>query len=481
MALGLLLGRLVPGLDDALARSRSAGISLPIAIGPAGDDVPGAGQGPLRPARTRHRATARLLVASLLLNWVVGPALMFALAWLLLPDLPAVPHRPDHRRPGPLHRDGRSSGTTSPAATARPPPMLVALNAVFQIVAFAGLGWFYLRCCPAGWACRPTAPGRLGLGRSPSQRAGLPRHPAAGRLPDPHPRRAAPRAASGTRPGSCPRIGPVALYGLLFTIVMLFALQGDADHQPARWTSPASPCRCWPTSRSCGPGPSLSAARLGLGVRADHDAGVHRRRQQLRAGHRGRHRRPSASPRGQALAGVVGPLIEVPVLVGLVYVSPGAPPLRPAAPAATVRASEGPPVMTTPTERPVRLRPQRRPLPDGRRVAAPTYAGGRVQVRSAGSEPADAVNPAVVAVMAEVGLDISGRGARSCSPTDRRGRRRGDHHGLRRRLPRLPRQALRGLGRLPTPPARSRRGPRHPRRDRPAGPEAPRRPHLVRR
>jgi protein-tyrosine-phosphatase len=35
------------------------------------------------------------------------------------------------------------------------------------------------------------------------------------------------------------------------------------------------------------------------------------------------------------------------------------------------------------------------------------HAGGRVLVRSAGSEPADRVNPAVVQAMAEVGLDIS--------------------------------------------------------------------------
>jgi protein-tyrosine-phosphatase len=35
------------------------------------------------------------------------------------------------------------------------------------------------------------------------------------------------------------------------------------------------------------------------------------------------------------------------------------------------------------------------------------HARGRVQVRSAGSEPADQVNPAVVEVMAEIGLDVS--------------------------------------------------------------------------
>lgn len=37
------------------------------------------------------------------------------------------------------------------------------------------------------------------------------------------------------------------------------------------------------------------------------------------------------------------------------------------------------------------------------------YAGGRVLVRSAGSTPADEVNPSVVEVMSELGIDLSGR------------------------------------------------------------------------
>ena len=53
----------------------------------------------------------------------------------------------------------------------------------------------------------------------------------------------------GTRRRFLPRIGPFALYGLLFTIVILFALQGDAITSPARWTSSGSRCRCWSTSR----------------------------------------------------------------------------------------------------------------------------------------------------------------------------------------------------------------------------------------
>jgi protein-tyrosine-phosphatase len=46
------------------------------------------------------------------------------------------------------------------------------------------------------------------------------------------------------------------------------------------------------------------------------------------------------------------------------------------------------------------------------------HADGRVDVRSAGSAPADEVNPAVVAVMREVGLDLAGRTPRLLAPDD---------------------------------------------------------------
>ena len=47
-------------------------------------------------------------------------------------------------------------------------------------------------------------------------------------------------------------------------------------------------------------------------------------------------------------------------------------------------------------------------------------AGDRVEVLSAGSAPADQVNPAAVAAMAEDGVDITA-GSRSCSPPRRCG------------------------------------------------------------
>ncbi len=260
----------------------------------------------------------KLLVSSLLLNWVIGPALMFALAWIFLPDLPA--YRTGLIIVG-LARciamviiwNDLACGDREAAA------VLVAINSVFQVVAFAGLGWFYLSVLP-GW---------LGLSQThidastwdiARSRAHLPRHPAAGRVPLPPPRARRPGAGSWYESTFLPRIGPWALYGLLFTIVILFALQGRRHHLPARWTSPGSRCRCWSTSPSCGAAATPWAPASAWATSAPP-----------------RWRSPPPGNNfelaiavaiatfgvtsGQALAGVVGPLIEVPVLVGLVYVS----------------------------------------------------------------------------------------------------------------------------------------------------------------
>lgn len=258
MAAGLGLGRLVPGLGGALAEVTVTGVSLPIALGLLVMMYPVLAK--VRYDRlgtvTRDR---RLLVPSLLLNWVVGPALMFALAWLFLPDLPA--YRTGLIIVG-LARciamviiwNDLACGDREAAA------VLVALNSVFQVIAFAALGWFYLSVLP-GWLGLP----RTGLDASTWQIArsvliflGIPL--AAGYLT----RRIGERTKGRTWYESrlIPRIGPFALYGLLFTIVLLFALQGDAITS-SPWTSPASRCRCWSTSPSCGrarcPWPAPSA------------------------------------------------------------------------------------------------------------------------------------------------------------------------------------------------------------------------------
>src|SRR4051795_2379857 len=71
---------------------------------------------------------------------------------------------------------------------------------------------------------------------------------------------------------------------------------------------------------------------------------------------------------------------------------------------------------------------------------------GHIRVRSAGSAPADAVNPLVVEAMAELGGRSRRRLPKAAHARLRARRRRGDHHGMRRCVSDLPGQALRGLG-----------------------------------
>ena len=87
MVAGLILGRLAPGVGSALNSAQVQGVSVPIALGLLIMMYPVL-------AKVRYdrldtvTADHRLLVSSIFLNWIVGPALMFALAWLLVPDLP---------------------------------------------------------------------------------------------------------------------------------------------------------------------------------------------------------------------------------------------------------------------------------------------------------------------------------------------------------------------------------------------------------
>ncbi|HEX6657656.1 MAG TPA: arsenical-resistance protein, partial [Ilumatobacter sp.] len=116
-----------------------------------------------------------------------------------------------------------------------------------------------------------------------------------------------------------PRIGPVALYGLLFTIVILFALQGDAiTENPLDVARIAIPLIVYFAIMWGG----SFAAGIKLGFPYDRNTSI----AFTAAGNNFELAIAVAIgvfgvSSGQALAGVVGPLIEVPVLVGLVYVA----------------------------------------------------------------------------------------------------------------------------------------------------------------
>ena len=98
----------------------------------------------------------RMLVSSLLLNWVVGPLVMFTLAWTFLADLPT--YRTGLIIVG-LARciamviiwNDLACGDREAAA------VLVAINSIFQVVAFAALGWFYLSALPSWLGLEQTS------------------------------------------------------------------------------------------------------------------------------------------------------------------------------------------------------------------------------------------------------------------------------------------------------------------------------------
>ena len=315
MVAGLVLGRFIPGLADALAALEVGGISIPIGLGLLVMMYPVL-------AKVRYDRVAavtgdrRLLISSLVLNWLVGPALMFALAWTFLPDLPE--YRTGLIIVG-LARciamvviwNDLACGDREAAA------VLVAINSVFQVIAFSLLGWFYLTVLP-GWLGLETQ----GLDVSVGQIAvnvliflGIPL--VAG---------FASRWVGERRKGRdwyegtfLPRIGPWALYGLLFTIVLLFALQGEAvTSNPLEVVRIALPllvyfALMWGVGLAAGKVLQLGYARsttLAFTAAGNNfELAI-----AVAIGTFG-------ATSGQALAGVVGPLIEVPVLVGLVYVS----------------------------------------------------------------------------------------------------------------------------------------------------------------
>jgi arsenical-resistance protein len=315
MAVGLLLGRGVANFNIALQQVQIDGISLPIALGLLIMMYP-----VLAKVRYDRLDTVtgdrRLLISSLLLNWVLGPAVMFSLAWLMLADLPE--YRTGLIIVG-LARciamviiwNDLACGDREAAA------VLVALNSIFQVLTFAILGWFYLSALP-GWLHLPQTT----ISTSPWQIAksvliflGIPL--AAGYFS----RKWGEKAKGRNWYEACylPRIGPWALYGLLFTIVILFALQG---HQITS--------RPWDVARIALPllayfavmwvGGYLLGTALGLGYERTTTLAF------TAAGNNFELAIAVAiatygAASGQALAGVVGPLIEVPVLVALVYVS----------------------------------------------------------------------------------------------------------------------------------------------------------------
>jgi len=312
---GVLLGRVFTGLDDTLDRVKVDTVSLPIAIGLLLMMYPVLAK--VRYGRVSQAvADRRVLPLSLILNWLVGPAVMFTLAWVMLPDLPQY-------RTGlivvglarciamVLIWNDLACGHRELAA------VLVALNSLFQIAAFSVLGWFYLEVLP-GWLGLDRAGIDVTMwqiARSVLIFLGVPL--AAGFLTRLVGERT--RGPQWYEERFLPRIGPVALYGLLFTIVMLFALQGERiTDQPLDVARIALPLLVYFVVMWFG------SFAIGLRMRLPYEQNA-----AVAFTAAGNNFELAIAvaiavfglSSGEALAGVVGPLIEVPVLLGLVYVA----------------------------------------------------------------------------------------------------------------------------------------------------------------
>lgn len=315
MALGLLLGKMWPGIGAALEQVKVDTVSLPIAVGLLWMMYPVLAK--VRYGELRHLAArGKMLGVSLTFNWIIGPLVMFALAWLLLPDLP-------HYRTGliliglarciamVLIWNLLACGSSELAA------VLVALNSLFQILFYSLLGWLFISVIPA-WLGKGGAEFHVSMwaiAKSVAIFLGVPL--IAGALT---------RFVMVRRRGEAyyenvflPRLGPTALVGLLYTIVLMFAMQGDKIlSHPLDVLRIAVPLIVYFAVIFVS---AFLAARQ-LGCTYEETAAV----AFTAAGNNFELAIAVAVgvfgiSSGEALAGVVGPLIEVPALISLVYLA----------------------------------------------------------------------------------------------------------------------------------------------------------------
>ena len=228
MGLGLLAGRFLPSLAQGLTSWSIGTTSIPIAVGLIIMMYP-----PLAKVRYEELGDVfrdrKVLGLSLLLNWLVGPVLMFGLAVIFLR------HQPEYFAGLVLIGLARciamvivwndlAGGSREYCAG------LVAFNALFQVLFFAPLAWLFLKVLPplVGVDLGALDLSAITIGsvaQSVFIYLGVPFLAGwLGRLV----LRRGPLGTAWYDGKFIPLISPLTLAALLFTIFVMFSLKGDA-------------------------------------------------------------------------------------------------------------------------------------------------------------------------------------------------------------------------------------------------------------